>query len=124
MHFSSLPIGALFTHNGKECRKRSTSTADLLAFKRLFFFARLELVEPITTFEVFTWFERDRQQVGLRTTGGYEVFCLNDEAVTEAIEDGFLKPPGTPRPRDSDWLQPAINYALATGLLKACNANT
>jgi hypothetical protein len=123
-YFSDLPIGAFFTHNGNECRKRSTRTADLLAYNRHFYFAGHDPVEPIKTFEAFTWFERDRQQVGLRTPGGYEVFCLNDEAVTEAVEDGFLEPPRSPRPSDADWLQPVINYALETGLLKACNANT
>lgn len=125
-YFSDLPLGALFTWNGKELRKRSTRTgADLRGQGQItFYFAPFDPVEPVKTFEAFTWFERDRQQVGLRTPGGYEVFCLNDEAVTEAVEDGYLQPPRSPRPSDADWLQPAINYALETGLLKACNANT
>lgn len=37
--FSALPIGAKFHCNGNECIKRSSRTAELLAFSRVFYFA-------------------------------------------------------------------------------------
>lgn len=39
---------------------------------------------------VFTWFERDRQNVRLETPNGRVIFDLWDEDVTHAIEDGYL----------------------------------
>ena len=45
-----------------------------------------------------------------------EIFELRNEAFNEAIEDGFLKPPRVPRPKDDDWLDPAIAYATEQGL--------
>lgn len=57
-----------------------------------------------------TWFERDRQHVGLRfgqglqhDTDPVEVADWWDEAVTEAVEDGFLDP--------RNWLGSAVEYA-------------
>lgn len=67
-------------------------------------------------FRASTWFERDRACVCLYR-GDELVFELWDEAVYEAIEDGFLPSPRAPRPRDEDWLEPAISYARSQGLL-------
>ena len=39
---------------------------------------------------VNTWFERDRAYVGVETDEGEPVLDLWDEAVTQAVEDGFL----------------------------------
>ena len=63
-----------------------------------------------------TWFERDRAFVGLYD-GDVEIFCLWDEAVGEAIQDGFLTTPRHPRPSDSDWLPCLIDYANSMGLI-------
>ena len=64
-----------------------------------------------------TWFERDRAQVRLYTKNGREVFCLNDDDVYEAIQDGFLTRPKVPRPSDADWLPHALAYARYYGLI-------
>lgn len=58
-----------------------------------------------------TWFERDRKQVRLETPEGREIFCLNDDDVDQAIEDGYLTTPRVPRPDDSDWQPHAVAYA-------------
>lgn len=121
MNFKDVPIGVIFTHNGNECKKVSTHTAKLLAFGRTFYFGMREDVEPMsaTELECFTWFERDRQQVGLRTPGGYEVFCLIDDAVTQAVEDGFLTTPKfAARAKDSEWHLHAVSYAISQGYWK------
>ncbi|HVB56998.1 MAG TPA: hypothetical protein VNE63_11275 [Candidatus Acidoferrales bacterium] len=39
-----------------------------------------------------TWFERDRAWVALQTLDGETILEWWDEAVSEAIEDGFLNP--------------------------------
>lgn len=65
----------------------------------------------------FTWFERDRANIRLETPNGREVFDLWDEAVTQAVEDGFLTTPRIPRPSSSDWQPHAVQYAIAMGLI-------
>lgn len=58
--------------------------------------------------EVNTWFERDRQHVDLRwKRNGESIFDLWDEAVSEAVEDGFLNP--------KDWHGSAVEYANDMG---------
>jgi len=65
-----------------------------------------------------TWFERDRQYVGLYPkddegkpdTNKNAIVEWQDEAVTEAIEDGFLDP--------RDWHGSALAYAKNVGLIK------
>ena len=42
-YFNELPIGASFVSNGNQCRKRSTRTAELIDFKRWFYFSAKEL---------------------------------------------------------------------------------
>ncbi len=64
-----------------------------------------------------TWFERDRKNVRLETSDGKEIFSLWDDDVGQAIEDGFLATPRTPRPSDEDWLPHAIEYAKSQGLI-------
>lgn len=64
-----------------------------------------------------TWFERDRQYVRLETPAGRTVFELWDDDVSQAIEDGYLTRPRTPRPSDVDWQPHAVQYAIDTGLL-------
>ena len=66
---------------------------------------------------VFTWFERDRQNVRLETPNGRVIFDLWDEEVTHAIEDGYLPTLRRPRSSDADWKECAISYAWAKGLL-------
>lgn len=65
-----------------------------------------------------TWFERDRKNIRLETPKGKEIFCLWDDAVDEAIKDGFLKAPRCPRPQTSDWQPLAVDYARQRGLIK------
>lgn len=60
-------------------------------------------------YEVHIWFERDRAHVGLSKPSGKTVFDLWDEAVQEAIEDGFLE---TPVNRSS-----VLEYARDQGLI-------
>ncbi len=64
----------------------------------------------ITDTEIRTWFERDRQHVDLvnRYTGE-TIIEWWDEAVTEAVEDGFLNP--------RDWHTSAYEYAVSVGLM-------
>ena len=59
-----------------------------------------------------TWFERDRQHVELiDDSDGNERTIIEwwDEAVSEAVEDGFLD--------QQDWLGSASEYAESIGLL-------
>lgn len=69
------------------------------------------------------WFERDNRQVTLtdRVTGK-TVVSLVGEDYDQAVEDGFLSPPRHPRPGDSDWLQPLLDYAREQGLLQEVSA--
>jgi len=69
------------------------------------------------SFQCSAWFERDRANLTLTTDDGREVFCLWDDEVTEAIEDGYLPTPRLPRPSDSDWLPCAIEYARYYNLI-------
>jgi hypothetical protein len=64
-----------------------------------------------------TWFERDRQHVRLEAPNGRVVFELWDDAVTDAIDSGYLSTPRRPRPSDDDWHQPAVDYAISLGML-------
>lgn len=64
-----------------------------------------------------TWFERDRAHVRLETPRGRVVFELWDDDVAQAIEDGFLTMPRTPRPSDRDWQPHAVEYAVQQGLI-------
>ncbi len=69
-------------------------------------------------FTANVWFERDRKNVNL--TDGLTsrvLVCLWDGDVDDAIESGYLTPPGVPRARDSDWLEPLLQYANETGAL-------
>ena len=55
-------------------------------------------------YEIHTWFERNRAHVELREIDSQEtVIEWWDNAVGEAIEDGFLNP--------KDWKNSAIEYA-------------
>lgn len=64
------------------------------------------------------WIERDRAQLALTDElTGKEVFQLWDDDFSQAIEDGFLSKPRHPRPSDSDWHQPALDYAESQGLM-------
>ena len=64
-----------------------------------------------------TWFERDRAHIALATPRGRIAFELWDEAVLDAIESGYLKPPCVPRPSDRDWQPAAVQYAVDMGLI-------
>ena len=64
-----------------------------------------------------TWFERDRRHIRLETPLGRLVFELWDEAVDEAINDGFLTVPRAPRPTDADWQPHVVRYAKERGLI-------
>lgn len=58
-----------------------------------------------------TWFERDRAHVELRNAHTYETILeFWDEAVAEAVEDGFLDP--------RDWHGSIYDYAVHLGLIK------
>ena len=59
-----------------------------------------------------TWFERDRAHVALSLDYGSERTIVEwwDEAVTEAVEDGFLDP--------KDWHGSAYRYADSMGLVQ------
>ena len=54
-----------------------------------------------------TWFERDRAHVDLQTLDGATIIEWWDEAVHEAVEDGFLNP--------RDWHGSAVKYANYIG---------
>lgn len=59
--------------------------------------------------ELDTWFERDRQHVNLkRADSGDTIIEWWDEAVTEAVEDGFLNP--------RDYHGTAFEYAKDMGI--------
>ena len=60
-----------------------------------------------TTLE--TWFERDRAYVGLEAPDGHTICEWWDEAVSEAVEDGFLDP--------RDYHGSAYSYAAGAGLV-------
>jgi hypothetical protein len=61
--------------------------------------------------EIHTWFERDRAHVELRDrTSDQTIVEWWDEAVGEAVQDGFLD--------SSDWHGSAYQYALDHGLVK------
>lgn len=50
-----------------------------------------------------TWFERDRAHVWLGTAAGDKTLLeFWDDAVSQAVEDGFLNP--------EDWHGSALNY--------------
>jgi hypothetical protein len=65
-----------------------------------------------------TWFERDRAHIRLETPMGRVVFELWDDDLGEALDDGLLTCPRTPRPSDQDWLPHAHQYAVNTGLIR------
>ena len=62
-----------------------------------------------------TWFERGRQNVRLETPRGRVIFELWDDAVTDAVESGYLTVPRVPRASDADWQPHAVGYARDTG---------
>ena len=63
------------------------------------------------------WIERDRKVLTLTNEFfGTDVFTLTDEAVDEAIEDGYLTPPRHPRPNEEAWLPCLVDYANSVGL--------
>jgi len=57
--------------------------------------------------EISTWFERDRASVVLNTLDGISIVEWWDEAVGEAVQDGFLNP--------RDWHGSAVEYANYVG---------
>ncbi len=62
-------------------------------------------------YRVSTWFERDRAHVDLMYADTEETIVeWWDEAVEEAIEDGFLNP--------RDYLGSALEYARDMGLIE------
>lgn len=66
---------------------------------------------PFSDTEIHTWFERDRSHVELREKSTDRTLVeWWDEDVTQAIEDGFLKP--------RDFHGSAYEYALERGMLK------
>jgi hypothetical protein len=73
---------------------------------------------PDSAYVCSTWFERDRQHVRLETPDGKTVFELWDEAVSQAIEDGFLTTPRLPRPGDAAWQPHAVAYARELKLIQ------
>jgi hypothetical protein len=42
--FSALPVGALFTYNGNRCCKLSTKTAEMIEYRRWFYFRQNDVV--------------------------------------------------------------------------------
>lgn len=67
----------------------------------------------------FTWFERGRSNVRLETPQGRVIFNLWDDAIEEAITDGFLPKPRSPNMnRSNDWQPCAVAYARSQGLIK------
>ena len=68
------------------------------------------------------WFERDRSYVSLSTPRGREIFCLWDDNVHQAIEDGFLTTPklmmsSRAQNDEAAWLPHLVNYAREQGLI-------
>jgi hypothetical protein len=43
--FSEISVGALFIHNGNVCLKLTIRTAQLVQFKRTFYFSKNDMVE-------------------------------------------------------------------------------
>ena len=43
--FSEIAVGALFIHNGNICIKLTTKTAQLMQYKRTFYFSKTDMVE-------------------------------------------------------------------------------
>lgn len=69
-------------------------------------------------YEAHAWFERDRKNLCLTDLfTNTEVVSLWDDDVEQAIEDGFLRPPRPPRPKDRDWLEPLLAYARSQDAL-------
>lgn len=69
---------------------------------------------PIDQTRLETWFERDRQHVALIDSRNDETIVeWWDEAVTEAIEDGFLV--------SRNLHASAYDYAASVGLLPILN---
>lgn len=69
-------------------------------------------------FICFSWFERDRCHLRLETPRGRVVFELWDDAVEQAVVDGFLKPPCRPHPTGADWQPELVAYARGMGLIE------
>lgn len=66
------------------------------------------------------WFERDIRQVGLTDElTGKDIITLEGEELDDAITMGLLTPPRHPRPSDSDWLNPLMEYALYTQIIES-----
>lgn len=72
---------------------------------------------------VSVWFERDRANVTLSKPSGEEIFSLWDDAVFEAIEDGFLSAPKGPMfssasmNDDEAWRSSVLAYAREFDLI-------
>ena len=65
---------------------------------------------PFDDTEIHTWFERDRLHVELRNTATDDTIIeWWDDAVKEAIEDGFLDP--------RNYHESAYSYAQYVGIL-------
>lgn len=70
-------------------------------------------------YEIEVWFERDRQHLALSHPDRRKpIVELWDEAVSEAITDGFLTPPRHPRPTTEMWRAPLLEYARSQGLIR------
>ena len=72
------------------------------------------MTQPLPTFdqtECSAWFERDRAHVHLHWKGdpGSTIIEWWDEAVAEAVEDGFISP--------KDWHGDSYEYAKTLGLV-------
>lgn len=73
---------------------------------------------PLEDTEIHTWFERDRAHVELRHIQTQETIVeWWDEAVTQALEDGFLSAGRGPRPSDEAFRRSAYEYAECAGML-------
>jgi hypothetical protein len=59
--------------------------------------------------ETHTWFERDRAHVELVDDDENTIIEWWDEAVQEAVDDGFLDP--------QNWHRSALAYAKSMGLV-------
>ena len=68
--------------------------------------------EPL---HVATWFERDRAHVSLQDANDRPILEFWDEAVQEAVDDGFIKP--------RDWAGSMIEYATHLGIMRKRPAN-
>lgn len=70
-------------------------------------------------YEVEVWFERDRKHLALtHSSRKMPVVELWDDAVNEAIENGFLVPPRHPRPTTEMWRAPLLEYARSHQLIR------